>query len=919
MSNYLSQPIEVQPVQSSLNIPLMEKALAMRQGKYDANKSKAEQTLAQYGQILKAQRPEDNEYLAAKLNDLSSAIKEAGDLSLSSNSDNVMSRINAVYKDPIIRAGALERAKKDKLDADYAERVKKGDGSADQLNYKFALEQGGYQDYMDGKTKSMGSLNYTPYYDESKEFTDISENLNKYVTDVERTTRHSGGYIYTQKGKSLTEDKVKQLTASLLSDKAKRQMSINAWGAYDKGANDEEKLTNVITEFKRFKDTEFTDIDSKIEDAKLKVKNKDAEQSDLDALISYKKELGDRYTDWEKSGNRAGMYTRMYSENKLNAFSKAHAINGVFETYSADSAFSAAEDLKYKMNKDAYDAAHTGSGKAPKIEDSIQTKSDPDFKPNSEETDWTSKQEQLIGGLNKVLDVSTNDVYSKLDADTQKDVDNRVKNSKGALTKTDVLINLGSSSTNIVSASDYKMLTQVRLEKALNQQTLNKYTEKARQEADATLDSDSVVKDLYNNPNVKIMWRGSDGKERLYSAKDVLINNKIIGSDGSVQAKMSSKSGLLDAVKKSMLADKILSSPSSYDYNTYIKQLASAFGENISDVTVSGKQTYANYTGSMGAFQGASGATSKWNPKSKTANFIENHRKMGGHDKGYSNDSFDDLSSMNSYLAGTDPQKIRKRVGEFLANDQTLAIGKITTVDPKSPAFSKLASQAGNINVSTGYSIEIKRDPSQPNMVKVSQYTGVSDANPTGRTKEVSLKISELAPEITRQIDLQNTKQFLTVKSIPDIKQKVKYGNIDSRSSIKDIAETHFGGVQGVKMAEQTTTDGALEALFSVRPEVTGTEEAPTEIGLLVKKIISDNSLLVTLTKGSSNDAYPTVLRKVGNTEKTVFKSTDWVDDSNIQAAHDRIFYTPQLIVNGFIAEILQSKNPSKLKELYGE
>ena len=49
-----------------------------------------------------------------------------------------------------------------------------------------------------------------------------------------------------------------------------------------------------------------------------------------------------------------------------------------------------------------------------------------------------------------------------------------------------------------------------------------------------------------------------------------------------------------------------------------------------------------------------------------------------------------------------------------------------------------------------------------------------------------------------------------------------------------------FGGVQGVKLAEQTTRDGALEALFNVRPELTGTEEAPTELGLLVKKIIDD-------------------------------------------------------------------------------
>lgn len=911
MSNYLSSPYEQNKPPQDENFPLLLKTMEMRQGKYDANKAKAEQTLAFYGKNLKGLKDEDNQYIAAKLNDLSSTIKDAGDLSLSSNSDAVMTRIGSVAKDPIVQSAILNRVKMDNLNKDFAERVKKGDGSANQLNYNFALEQGKVQDYMQGKTKNIGSLNYTPYYDDHKEFTDISENLNKYVTDIERTIGASGGYIYTQKGKLLTEDKVKALTTTLLSDNAKRQMSINAWGTYDKGNTEEEKLFNVTTEFNKFKNSEFADLDAQIEDATLKVKNKDAQQADLDALKAYKKDLGDSYDGMIKQGNRSGMYTRMYSENKLNSFSKAHAINSVFETFSADSNFAAAEALKYKKEKDAYDIANPKGGKTPKIENSIQTKSDPNFKPTSEETDWTSKQEELIGGLDKVLEANTNDVYSRLDVSTQKDVDNRVKNSKGGLTRADVLINLGSSSTNIVSASDYKNLTQVRLEKALNQQTLNRYTEKARQEANTTIDSDEMVKELVANPEIKIMWKGADGKDRLYSAKDVFQKNGVVDANGNVRTKLSTRPGLLEAVKKSMLADRLLSD-TFYDSTrtSSIKTLASSLGEDYEkDVAV--KPGTVNV--------GTNFVSNDINPNSKTAAFIAAHKKMGGYDKTISTDSFDDIATTGKYLDQIDPQKIRKRVGDLLATDQTLAIGKITTVDPKSPAFAKLASQVGNINTASNYSIEIVRDPSQPNMVKVSQFTGVTDANPSGRTPSVSLKISELAPEITNQINLQNTKQTLSIKNLPDVKQKVSYGNIDSRSSIKDIAETHFGGVQGVKLAEQTTRDGALEALFSVRPDLTGTEEKPTELGLLVKKIVDDKNLLVTLTKGSSNDAYPTVIRKVGDVERTVFKSTDWIDDRNAQAAYDRMFYTPQLIVNGFIAEILQSKNPNKLKELYGE
>lgn len=911
MSNYLSATYEQNKPPQDENFPLLFKTMEMRQGKYDANKAKAEQTLAFYGENLKGLRDEDNQYIAAKLNDLSSTIKEAGDLSLSSNSDAVMTRIGSISKDPIVQSAVLNRVKMDNFNKDYAERVKKGDGSANQLNYSFALEQGKVKDYMDGKSKSIGTLNYTPYYDDHKEFTDISENLNKYVTDIERTTGASGGYIYTQKGKQLTEEKVKQITSSLLSDNAKRQMSINAWGTYDKGNTEEEKLLNVTTEFNKFKTKEFADLDAQIEETALKVKNKDAEQSSLDALKAYKKELGSNYEDMISSKNRSGMYTRMYSENKLNAFSKAHAVNSVNEIWSADSNFAAAQELKFKIEKEAYDRANPKGGKVPKIEDSIQTKSDPNFKPESQVVDWTSKQEELIGGLDKVLQSTTSDVYSRLDAETQKMVDNRVKNSKGTQTRADVLINLGSTSTNIVSAADFKNLTQVRLEKALNQQTLNKYTEKARQEANATLDSEEMVKDLYNNSGVKIMWRGKDGKERLFSARDVLLGNGIVDSNGNVKDKLSSKPGVLKAVKESMLADRLLSD-TVYDSTrtSSIRTLATSLGEDY-DTQVKVAPGTVN--------KGANYVSNDINPNSKTAAFIAAHKKMGGYDRTVSTDSFDDIPTTAKYLSGLDTEKIRKRVGELLATDQTLAIGKITTVDPKSASFSKLASQAGNINIDSKYSIQIVRDPSQPNMVKISQYIPASGDKAESKTPEVSLKISELAPEITNQINLQNTKQTLNIKNLPDVKQKVSYGNIDARSSIKDIAETHFGGVQGVKLAEQTTRDGALEALFNVRPELTGTEEAPTELGLLVKKIIDDKNLLVTLTKGSSNDAYPTVIRKVGDTERTVFKSTDWIDDRNAQAAYDRMYYTPQLIVNGFIAETLQSKNPNKLKELYGE
>ena len=129
MANYLSNTFEVSPIKSSINLPLLDKVMSMRQGKYDANKAQVDQTLAIYQEKLKGRRDIDNQYIASKISDVRSVVDQAGgiDWSRSYNTEGAMNKIKSLTKDPIIMSAVLNKAKVDKYNMQVDEKRKKGD------------------------------------------------------------------------------------------------------------------------------------------------------------------------------------------------------------------------------------------------------------------------------------------------------------------------------------------------------------------------------------------------------------------------------------------------------------------------------------------------------------------------------------------------------------------------------------------------------------------------------------------------------------------------------------------------------------------------------------------------------------------------------------------------------------------------
>ncbi len=917
MANYLSNPFKTSPVKSSINLPLLDKVMSMRQGKYDANKAQVDQTLALYQERLKGRRDIDNQYIASKLTDVRSSIDQAGDIdwSRSNNAEGVMNKIKSLTKDPVIMSAVLNKAKVDQYNMQVDEKRKKGDGSYDDTNYQFGLYRAGVDKYDRGEVNDIGQLNYIDYYDESKEFKEFSENLDKYADDIEKSIAGNDGYIYTQKGKRMTPTDIKNKIESLLSDKAKKQMEVNAWATYDQGATEEDKLNNVKSAFTQFKDNELEKVETLIKNTELEVKNGTVKQSSLDNLKDYYKKQKEGFNELLTKNQKEQMYTMMYKETKLNNFAQAFAFDNVSESVSSDATFVANARLNWDKEKELWDRDYkmqqlsVEKAKADLPDEAVQTKADPDFAPQGEEENWVDKQTEVITGYDNLLSQKSVEVLGTLDQNTQDLINERVKNSKGKLTVADALIDLGATSDKLISAKDYKDLSDARLKKAINQEKLTKYTEQVRKEAEKKIDSEELITDLYNNPDVKMVWRGTDGKERLYSTKEVLVNNGIIDTNGKIFKKLSAVPAIYKSLKASMYADQALSTGTPYGRWENIKKLAVELGEDPNKIIK--KRTFKNANG-----QEIPTEYNYLDPSSKTWKFYSNAEKNKMYDTNDwfgGDNSFTELSTIKSYNREINSEEIKKKVGALLAKDATLSIGKVSMVSPKTDAFNKLSSLSGDVfDAEEGNSLKVSMIPTQPNMVRVTQLQ-------KDGTKEVTLRIEDLPPSLLKEVNFQSSQQLITTKNLPDIKQPVRYGDISNRSGLKSVAETHFGGVQGVKLAEQTTKDGALSALFNIRPDITGTEDKPTEAGKLIKKVIDDNSLLVTLVKGTSNDAYPTIMRKQGSDENIIWQSIDWIDDRNVETALDRVKYTPQLIVNGWLSELIQTNKVSKLQEIYGQ
>ena len=242
MANYLSHEYKITNPPQLGDLRILDNVMTTLQGKYDANKSLIDQTLAQYNANLKGRRDVDNEYIAQKLKTVKANVdqlkKTNGNLAYNYNKDSILSAITSTLEDPIVQGAILDMQKY----RAYEKEAKKDPKAYAEQNFNYGLYKAGNDDYMSGKTKSMGKLVYTPYIDlkeaELKELKAIKDLKGKRFVEF---TSHDGinrdgdgtGRIKVKKEiDGLTEGEIRNYIEGGLSPQERMQMQINGHSKY---------------------------------------------------------------------------------------------------------------------------------------------------------------------------------------------------------------------------------------------------------------------------------------------------------------------------------------------------------------------------------------------------------------------------------------------------------------------------------------------------------------------------------------------------------------------------------------------------------------------------------------------------------------------------------------------------------------
>lgn len=938
MSNYLTEEYKITNPPQLGDVQLARTVLSTLQGRYDAAKSQIDQTLALYDQNLKGLKESDDQYIAQKIKLVKSQVdllsKKNGNLAYSYNRDNIMSTIQTVLQDPIVQDAVTSRANYNNYNSQIAKLQEKNPSQVSNANYAYGLYKAGYQDYMEGKTKKLGSIQYTPNVDYRKELKDVAENIDKYDTDIKKAWTENG-YIYTKEGKQITAEKIKNIAENFLTDGAKKQMVIDGFASIHQGNTEEERLANTISAFQQYKTNTLSSEKENLSYYQAQAKKTGSVEDKNNAKQAEENyaNIAKRLDDIQNSGNAEQMFGTVYKESTLNNFSKTFAYNTVDITnISGDTTYMANVKMAYERERDSIKDAQWQANYDLALQKAFpnsggqvfQTKSG--FDNTVEDAGNIQEQAfQEIEGLNGAITEKVNALYSNLDETTQEGIDLEVKNSKGMKSREDVLIEYYEGGT--VSNADAKELNDLVTSRYAKQGEYVKYKQEVEKEAEKKLDSPELIKRLFNNPDIKIMWPGSEsGKERAYSAKEVLIANGMVDENGN-RTKTNPK--VIQAIKKSMLADKILSTGEGQQKTQYIKNLALVMGEDPNKVYVkTGRGSMQGSPLTVGT-SGQSFDTFQINPNSKTGQFILEQQRQGGSNRAgifSKDDSFDDIPEVNSYLAETNPVNINRRIGEKIMNNKTTAFGLITTVMPGTVEYAQIAQNVG-FDIKSNIPIEMKHVPNQPNMLYVTLGRGSSSKiKPTSTPNIETIRVEDLHPNVLKQVDFYNTKSKLNVNNFPPMKQKATFTD-KTGTALTAFAGEFYGGKDEVSVnrASLTTKTGASDYYFRNYSNILGTEAKPTEVGNAIKSIINSNDTYVeTQITKEGDERYIIPIIKKGDVEVYVPKATqeNLITNENADSVQRTIKFTPQDYINRYVTAVLQSQDQNqidKLVRIYGQ
>jgi hypothetical protein len=378
MSSFLSTAYTPTEIESTFNTPLAMKVMAMKQGTYDANKSKVDQTMALYKEKLRGLRDTDNEYISLKLDSLKSTLDQYGnkDYSLSSTTSDATTHIMSVLDDPIVKDAITNKNYYDSKIAEISAKKKKGDGTYSDDNFNDWRDQIGYTAYMKGEAKSLGNSEYVDYYDVKKNLTDSVEKYAKEKGFTKVLSETTDGYTYkTTKGVRVSPAEIENYVKSTIStdSKLRSQLEINSRARY-RGASD----ADIQANFSGFAKKQETEYNNKIQEVENSLKNvsKDdtARIAELKASqVSLKSKRDEIIASADpKNFNRGKVLYENYEKEVINGYVSTFAQEAVTDVEYDDTPLKIAE-AQNKYNEDGTKKVKGTYGEAGQVYEHTRT------------------------------------------------------------------------------------------------------------------------------------------------------------------------------------------------------------------------------------------------------------------------------------------------------------------------------------------------------------------------------------------------------------------------------------------------------------------------------------------------------------------------------------------------------------------
>lgn len=310
---------------------LLQTALQYKQGKLDQNRAKLQQVRDQFG-ALDVVKDEDQKYLDDRLQKVTEITNKYAGLDLSSDAltNSLVGNMNQVIDDGVKTAVVSTKRLRNEQ-KEWEEKRKNKPEQYSDLNYAFAMQKANrwMNDGTTGTSYSGGG-GFVEYRDVNKKIQDalpkaIELIKSKRVQEV-NTGQAIGGMATIE---TVDRGLLSEAIDSLLDEKDKLQLRINAWGQYD--ALPDEQLKSMFDEKQAPKLKEANSNISTLEALLKSTKSqseKDSYTKTINAWKGRKQEIEDltyeKYVG-EGGAGKDNLYTSLYVDDFKGGFLNAYS------------------------------------------------------------------------------------------------------------------------------------------------------------------------------------------------------------------------------------------------------------------------------------------------------------------------------------------------------------------------------------------------------------------------------------------------------------------------------------------------------------------------------------------------------------------------------------------------------------------